>query len=113
MNSTIVSSKWLSDNFDSPNLVVLDASQPRTKSESISQQIIGARPFDIKGAFCDKSSFLPNTFPSKEQFEDPDLAKLFKVEKDILSLCDHPRIVKYIDGYGEGEAGSAVVLQLL
>ena len=70
MNSTIVSSKWLSDNFDSPNLVVLDASQPSTKSESISQQIIGARPFDIKGVFCDKSSFLPNTFPSKEQFEE-------------------------------------------
>ena len=70
MNSTIVSSKWLSDNFDSPNLVVLDASQPRGKSESISQQIIGARPFDIKGVFCDKSSFLPNTFPSKEQFEE-------------------------------------------
>lgn len=70
MNSTIVSSKWLSDNLDSPNLVVLDASQPRGKSESISQQIIGARPFDIKEAFSDKSSSLPNTFPSKEQFEE-------------------------------------------
>jgi len=70
MNSTIVSSKWLSDNLYSPNLVVLDASQPRGKSESISQQIIGARPFDIKGAFSDKSNSLPNTFPSKEQFEE-------------------------------------------
>ena len=70
MNSTIVSSKWLRDNLYSSNLVVLDASQPRGKSESISQQIIGARPFDIKGVFSDKSSSLPNTFPSKEQFEE-------------------------------------------
>jgi thiosulfate/3-mercaptopyruvate sulfurtransferase len=69
MNSTIVSSKWLSDNFDYPNLVVLDASQPNDNSESNRLQIIGARPFDIKDAFSDKLNSLPNTFPSKEQFE--------------------------------------------
>lgn len=70
MNSAIVSSKWLSDNLDVPNVVVLDASQPSGKSESNSQQIIGARPFDIQGVFSDKLSCFPNTFPSKEQFEE-------------------------------------------
>jgi thiosulfate/3-mercaptopyruvate sulfurtransferase len=70
MNSTIVSSKWLSDNFDNPDLIVLDASQPSGKSKSNMLQIIGARPFDIKGTFSDKSSSFPNTFPSKEQFEE-------------------------------------------
>ena len=50
MKSAIVSSKWLSDNFDNPDLVVLDASQSNDKSKSNRVQIIGARPFDIKDA---------------------------------------------------------------
>lgn len=70
MNSTIVSSKWLSDNFGNTDLVVLDASQPKGKVQSNMLQILGARPFDIKGAFSDRSSFFPNTFPSKKQFEE-------------------------------------------
>ena len=70
MNSTIVSSKWLRDNFDNPDLVVLDASQPKGESKSNMQKIKGARPFDIKSAFSDKSSSFPNTFPSKKQFEE-------------------------------------------
>ena len=70
MNSTIVSSKWLSDNFDNPDLVLLDASQPNDKSKSNMLKIKGARPFDIKSSFSDNSSSFPNTFPSKKQFED-------------------------------------------
>lgn len=70
MKSAIVSSKWLSDNFDNPDLVVLDASQSNDKSKSNRVQIIGARPFDIKDTFSDKSSSFPNTFPSKKQFEE-------------------------------------------
>ena len=70
MNSTIVSSKWLSDNFYNPDLVVLNASQPNGKSKSNKLQIIGARPFDITRVFSDKSSSFPNTFPSKKQFEE-------------------------------------------
>ena len=70
MKSAIVSSKWLSDNFDNPDLVVLDASQSNDKSKSNRVQITGARPFDIKDTFSDKSSSFPNTFPSKKQFEE-------------------------------------------
>ena len=70
MNSTIVSPKWLSDNINNPDLVVLDASQASGESKSTRHQIIGARPFDIKDVFSDKSSSFPNTFPSKYQFEE-------------------------------------------
>lgn len=70
MNSPIVSSKWLNENLNDPDIIVLDASQPSGKTEANTLRIIGARPFDIKGCFSDDSSSFPNTFPSEEQFEE-------------------------------------------
>ncbi len=65
MKSAIVSSKWLSDNFDNPDLVVLDASQSNDKSKSNRVQIIGARPFDIKDALVISQVPFQILFPRK------------------------------------------------
>jgi len=70
MNTTIVSSDWLNQNLDNPDLIILDASQPSNNSEANNLQINGARVFDIKNAFSDTTSSFPNTFPSQEQFEE-------------------------------------------
>jgi len=60
-----------------------------------------------------KGSDGSEVFCSKEQFEDPDLAKLFKNERDALSVCDHPNVTKYYDAFGEGEGGSAMVIEFI
>ncbi|MGB0887337.1 MAG: sulfurtransferase [Vicingaceae bacterium] len=74
MTDPIVSSQWLFENKNNPNpnLVILDASQKSiTADKAINhkQQIVGARYFDLKNSFSDKSSNFPNTFPSTAQFE--------------------------------------------
>jgi len=69
MISPIVSSGWLNENLDNPDLILLDASQPSNTTDDKHEQIRGARVFDIKNNFSDKSSNFPNTFPSEEQFE--------------------------------------------
>jgi serine/threonine protein kinase len=37
----------------------------------------------------------------------------FKKERECMRLCDHPNICKLIDSYGEGEKGSALVLEMV
>jgi len=72
MNAPLVNADWLRQNFDDPELVVLDAS-PETNMANMTVQhpgkrISGARPFDLKGVFSDKDSPLPNMMPSPENF---------------------------------------------
>lgn len=73
MTSTTISSKWLFDNFNNKDLVILDASEKENKSnlttEYLDQQIIGARYFDTKNTFKDKSNPIPNMLPKAEDFE--------------------------------------------
>ena len=72
MTNSIVTSQWLKDNFNNPNLIILDASQDSNKAGLVSDvssiQIKNARPINLK-AFSDSNSHFPNTFPSIQQFE--------------------------------------------
>ncbi len=72
MNS-IVSTAWLKDNLQDPDLVILDASLKVNvsgkKSDYDGIQIEGARFFDLEGEFSDDTSGLPHTLPSQEAFE--------------------------------------------
>ncbi|NKI27323.1 sulfurtransferase [Arenibacter sp. 6A1] len=73
MKDPIVSSHWLKEELNNPNLVILDASQPTNiggiTSDFDSLQIKGARFFDLKNSFSDKNSPYPNMLPSEEQFQ--------------------------------------------
>ncbi len=74
MTNPLVSSQWLHDHLNDPNLIILDASQKKNisgeKSKLENKQIKGARKFDIKNTFSDQESDLPNTIPSPEQFQE-------------------------------------------
>ena len=69
----LVSSKWLKENLNNPDLVVLDASvemNPYGKAfKKFDETIPNARKFDLKNVFVDKSNTLPNTVPKPKEFE--------------------------------------------
>ena len=72
VNTPLVNADWLRQNFDDPELIVLDAS-PETNMANMTVQhpgkrISGARAFDLKGAFSDLDSKHPNMLPSPENF---------------------------------------------
>ncbi len=72
MTKPIVSSQWLFDNLNNPDIVILDASQnaiTSNKTVDNNTQIPGARFFDLKNNFSDKGSDLPNMLPNAAQFE--------------------------------------------
>jgi thiosulfate/3-mercaptopyruvate sulfurtransferase len=72
MINPIVSTAWLQDHLNDPELIILDARLDQNQSGLENQkpdlQIKGARLFDIKNNFSDTSNPLPNTFPTPEQF---------------------------------------------
>ena len=65
MTTPIISVKWLKENLQNPELIILDAVLDTPPHD---QQIIGARTFDIKNKFSDTSNPLPNTLPKPEAF---------------------------------------------
>ena len=69
----LVSSLWLYSRFEDDNIVILDATQEdkrlKAPKEFQNLQIKGSRFFDIKNDFSTTDSPFPNTFPSKEKFE--------------------------------------------
>ena len=65
MNSNLISTSELKSILNDSNLIILDASQ----SYNDTIQLKGARTFDIKNEFSKQDQF-PNTFPSKEQFQE-------------------------------------------
>ncbi|KDN56143.1 sulfurtransferase [Flavobacterium seoulense] len=67
MKSPIVSVSWLKENFEDPELIILDAVLDSPPHEL---QILGARTFDIKNKFSDTSNSLPNTLPKPQGFAD-------------------------------------------
>ena len=73
MLPSIVSSLWLHENLNNPDLIILDASQATNQAGKNSEfeniQIIGAQHFDFKNTFSDAKSEFPNTLPSQEVFE--------------------------------------------
>ncbi len=69
LEQPIVTVKWLQENIEAQNLVVLDGTinkvfDPETK------QIPNARYFDIKQKFSDVAGEFPSTFPSEKQFQE-------------------------------------------
>lgn len=70
---TIVSTQWLNDHLDDPDLIILDATIPSVNANQDADfqdiQIPGARFFDLKGVFSDAESKLPNMLPSPAIFE--------------------------------------------
>jgi thiosulfate/3-mercaptopyruvate sulfurtransferase len=68
----VVSVKWLSQNLHHSNLLILDASlkdnKAGLKSEYEGIQIVNARFFDLKNAFCDSDHPISNMIPSPERF---------------------------------------------
>lgn len=69
----IITTSWLSENLQNPNLILLDASQTENKSgltsDYLGVQIPGSRTFDLKNHFSDPNGTYPNTLPSTEQFQ--------------------------------------------
>lgn len=68
----LINADWLHNNLHDPNLIILDAS-PTTNKSNLSTnfaglQIAGARFFDIKNKFSDKTADMPNTLPSVAHF---------------------------------------------
>jgi len=70
----IISAKWLFENLQNPNLVILDASPRENKSNLIPEfmniKIEGARYFDMERVFFDKENVLPNMIPNERVFEE-------------------------------------------
>lgn len=70
----VVSVKWLFENIENPNLVILDASPRENKSNLIPEftgiQIKGARKFDMENVFLDKENSIPNMIPNERIFEE-------------------------------------------
>ncbi|MBO6606686.1 sulfurtransferase [Psychroserpens sp.] len=69
----LVTSKWLKQNLNNPNLIILDASLKQSVNTTNIQQFEGtipnARFFDLKNVYLDKESPFPNTIPKPEHFE--------------------------------------------
>ena len=71
--SSLISPKSLHQNFNNPDLIVLDVSPTATingQRDDVSQQTIpGARYVNIKKSFVNADGEFPNTVPSSAQFE--------------------------------------------
>ncbi len=92
MLPSIVSSLWLQENLNNPDLIILDASQITNqagkKSEFENVKIKGARHFDLKNTFSDANSEFPNTLPSQEDFE-KEARKLGIKNSSIIVIYDN------------------------
>ncbi|MEL4308442.1 sulfurtransferase [Joostella sp. CR20] len=70
MNKNVVSTAWLAERIDEPNLIILDATLPSKIPEQLNGKCIqNAQYFDLKNKFSDTEAIFPNTFPSVEKFE--------------------------------------------
>lgn len=68
----VVSSSWLFENFENPDLVILDASPRENKSNLVPEftniKIKGALQFDMETVFLDQKSPVPNMMPNEKVF---------------------------------------------
>ncbi|MGR5252877.1 sulfurtransferase [Vibrio astriarenae] len=74
MTSPLVCTKWLYDNLDNPDVVVLDSSidfQIPAETEKDKTNVIpGSLRFDYDTVFCDTESSLPHMMPSEQRFNE-------------------------------------------
>lgn len=86
----VVSTVWLFENLENPNLIILDASPRENKSNLIPEftniQIIGARKFDMENVFFDTENPIPNMIPCE---------RVFEVECQKLGINNDSLIVVY------------------
>ncbi|MFK2820362.1 sulfurtransferase [Flavobacteriaceae sp. LMIT009] len=71
IDKPLVSVRWLKENFDAPNLVILDGTIPKVTADleiANQVQIPNSRFFDIKKRFSNVDAPFPNTVPPEEQF---------------------------------------------
>lgn len=89
LNSNIVSTQWLEENLDNPNIVILDATlKKRPNGELVNQEAIyvkGAQEFNYDTDVCDRDTVLPHMLPSAEQFEAA--ARRRGIDKNTLIVC--------------------------
>ena len=91
IQAPVVSVAWLLENFDHPDLTILDASLKKPGSQENSGEyanlrIRNARFFDIENTFSDTNSPLPHMMPS---------AALFSTEARKLGVNQHSAIIVY------------------
>jgi thiosulfate/3-mercaptopyruvate sulfurtransferase len=95
MIDPVVSPKWLYDNLQHPDLIILDASQTKKGSNNVAQEkfvrIKGARFFDFENTFSHKESNLPNMLPEPEVFEE-ESRKLGIKNSSIIVVYDRDGI---------------------
>ena len=76
MSHELVSTQWLAERLDSPDISIIDASwhlpaaKRDAKAEFLEAHIPGAQFFDID-AISDTESPLPHMLPSPEKFASP------------------------------------------
>jgi len=95
MNKPLVTSQWLFENLNHTELIILDASQKVITSPKVNPnenlRIKGARYFDLKNNFSDKSADFPNTLPNAAQFE-AECQKLGINESNLIVVYDNQGI---------------------
>lgn len=89
--SPIVSSKWLNENLDCPNLVILDASVHKAITgvplDPGRRYLPGAIRFDLENVFCDFDSDQTNTIPKPEIYAEQ--ARVLGINSDsVIVLYD-------------------------
>lgn len=98
---SIVSPQWLHDHLHDESLVVLYTTLLAKKAvapkEIESQQIVGARFFDLQKVFSRQDSGLPNTYPTEQQFEEGCRALGINTDSkivvyDSLGIYSSPRV---------------------
>ena len=85
-SSPIVSPRWLNENLDIPNLVILDASVHKAITgeplDPDRRYLPGAIQFDLENVFCDFDSDQSNTIPKPELFAEQ--AKALGINSDSV-----------------------------
>lgn len=91
MTSPMVSVSWLIDNLTHPDLVILDARMAKpvagAPSDFANVQIPGARQMNLKTAFSEPGSNLPNTIPSPGHFQQ-EVQKLGINQNSLIVVYD-------------------------
>jgi len=94
ISTPLVDARWLHENLDDPELVVLDASVPPVvpgyeslNNEECFQAIPGARRFDYDTKICKQDSQLPHMMPEADLFEE-EVRKLGINKNSVIVVYD-------------------------
>ena len=93
LESALVDVQWLKQHLTDEKLVLLDATiakvgQPAPPDSYLDTRLPGARDFDMKQVFVDKSAPSPNTVPTPEHFE-AQVRSLGVSRESLVVIYDH------------------------